>query len=1286
MSPKRSRENGDSDLEDDEQSDEEEGIRIDDEIYIPPPPRRMSQIRKNGARLIISKIRITNFKSYAGKVELGPFDKHFSAIVGPNGSGKSNVIDAMLFVFGFRASKIRSTSVGVLIHNSAEHPKITSCKVSIYFEKVIEEPEGYRTIPNTQLKISRRGYKNNSSRYEMNDKEVPFKAIERQLKSEGIDLDLSRFLILQGEVEQIALMKPKAANENDTGMLEFLDTIIGTNRIKEPLVKISEKLEDLTEKFKDDERRLRVVEEQRDELRELMKEAVQYLKRENVITELRNTYFQVKKYDTLQEVKDKENANREFEEQHANLMEEIKNVKKNFAEKTGEYDEKNKKWSDVQRRKDRIDQRYQELSTHDENLHSQLVEANKRRKENKVKIEKELENLEELQRAPEKNAKDIEECENFIEKQEVIYDREKRELEEITQAIQQKTEPLTKEREVFERQRMKFTEELNQARAALNLAETELNVYLSMEETEREALEKVTDELQTATQKIQEYDRELKSLEKKLPKTEETFEKAKDRLKVVKAREAELSDKLTKLRATYNEQSHAMNSNKSRNKILVALMEEKNSKRIPGILGRLGDLGGIDAKYDIAVSTACGPLDNIVVDTVETAEACINFLKEKNIGRMTFIALEKQQHLVEQMNKAIKTPENVPRLFDLIQVKDQRVKPAFYFALRNTLVAQDLEQATRIAYGERRYRVVTLKGELIETSGTMSGGGIRAISGRMGQSVRTAEVSPEDLERLRKKLDDVFNECNTLRAQQPALEEQIRTLSTELQEMQRNKVQFSSQFEKFKALELELKKKLKLQENKVKKAVIDPKKVEQLTKAKDEMQENFEIVNSKFQKIQDKIDKINSKINEIAGTRINEKRKLIDNLKEGIEKAKKEITRLKVASNAAKKNVAKIKLKIEDLENSIEQCVKIITDGQKEKAELEEEAKELKQKQTEYLEALRERDQVLEGLTQEIKELKSQADALKLSKIDLDSRVDASRKEIAEYQKKVKDYDAKLAALKLNKIPEHAEEALKEFTDDELANLDAKTVGANLAAAKERLPKEMPDLKNIEEFERVNQRYLKRANEFEELSTAKNVMRDHYNSITKMRRDEFKVGFDKICQSLKELYQMISHGGAADLEYADSLDPYADGIVLSIRPPKKSWKNIRNLSGGEKTLSSLALIFALHNYKPTPLYFMDEIDAALDFKNVSIIANYIQDSAENVQFTVVSLRSEMFELAGTLVGIYKTKNSSKSVTVDMVEFYKLHPEFKKKDRHDNPPRKHENGFHNENMPLTSKNA
>jgi structural maintenance of chromosome 4 len=161
-----------------------------------------------------------------------------------------------------------------------------------------------------------------------------------------------------------------------------------------------------------------------------------------------------------------------------------------------------------------------------------------------------------------------------------------------------------------------------------------------------------------------------------------------------------------------------------------------------------------------------------------------------------------------------------------------------------------------------------------------------------------------------------------------------------------------------------------------------------------------------------------------------------------------------------------------------------------------------------------------------------------------------------------------------------------------------------------------------------------------------NVMKDEHTTLKKKRHDEFNHGFSIISTKLKEMYRLITNGGDAELEALDALDPFSEGIQFHVRPLKKSWKQMSKLSGGEKTISSLSLIFALHHYKPSPLYCMDEIDAALDYKNVAIVGDYIKKRARNSQFLIISLRNNMFELAEKLVGIYKTFDITKTVTIN----------------------------------------
>jgi len=195
----------------------------------------------------------------------------------------------------------------------------------------------------------------------------------------------------------------------------------------------------------------------------------------------------------------------------------------------------------------------------------------------------------------------------------------------------------------------------------------------------------------------------------------------------------------------------------------------------------------------------------------------------------------------------------------------------------------------------------------------------------------------------------------------------------------------------------------------------------------------------------------------------------------------------------------------------------------------------------------------------------------------------------------------------------------------------------------------------IAEYRKKEADYLSRVAELDQVTEERNDARKEHEELRRQRLEMFMEGFGAITLKLKEMYQMITLGGDAELELVDSLDPFSEGIVFSVRPPKKSWKNISNLSGGEKTLSSLSLVFALHHYKPTPLYVMDEIDAALDFKNVSIVANYIKERTKNAQFIIISLRNNMFELADRLVGVYKVRNVTNTVAINPKVFAQSAP-------------------------------
>ena len=232
----------------------------------------------------MDRMVLTNFKSYAGTHTLGPFHKNFSCIVGPNGSGKSNVIDALLFVFGYRATKIRQKKLTELIHRSSSFPDLDFCSVDVHFEKVSEDPETgeVQILEGSGLvvsrKITRKGTKSGSSTYYINSVTSSFGEVTSTLKDLGIDLDHNRFLILQGEVEQISMMRPIGSKDGEEGLLEYLEDIIGTNQYISKIEEKERRLEELNEQRTSQLNLVKMAEKERSQLEGVKNEAVEFVK------------------------------------------------------------------------------------------------------------------------------------------------------------------------------------------------------------------------------------------------------------------------------------------------------------------------------------------------------------------------------------------------------------------------------------------------------------------------------------------------------------------------------------------------------------------------------------------------------------------------------------------------------------------------------------------------------------------------------------------------------------------------------------------------------------------------------------------------------------------------------------------------------------------------------------------------------------------------------------------------------------------------------------------------
>uniref|UniRef100_A0A8D0A2Z4 Structural maintenance of chromosomes protein n=1 Tax=Sander lucioperca TaxID=283035 RepID=A0A8D0A2Z4_SANLU len=1153
---------------------------------IPPPPPPAMTNEPGAPRLMITHLVNRNFKSYAGEQILGPFHKRFSCIIGPNGSGKSNVIDSMLFVFGYRAQKIRSKKLSVLIHSSDKHKDVQSCTVEVHFQKIIDkEGDDYEVIPNSKFYVARTANKDNSSAYHINAKKATFKEVGALLRSHGIDLDHNRFLILQGEVEQIAMMKPKGQTEHDEGMLEYMEDIIGSCRLKEPILTLARRIELLNEQRGEKLNRVKLVEKEKNALEGEKNKAVQFLTLENDIFKHKSQLWQYYVHDLQKRTVDKGQEKQKILEDTKELTEKNEKISQETEKMNQELKNVEKKQNKLSKYIETQKEKFTQLDLQDVEVREKIKHSKSKNKKLQKQLEKDKEKLEEVRGVPASSEKAISEataCKEELEKQKV---KEEKKLEEVMESLKEETSGLQQDKETKEKELMELSKAVNETRSRMDLAQSELDIYLSRHNTALMQLNTAKQTLQTTSDTLRERRAAIKDLEVKIPQKEQELKKVKPTSILWLVRE---------IRQKVDEAKSSLSSNRSRGRVLDALMQQKKSGRIPGIFGRLGDLGAIDEKYDVAISSSCGALDNIVVDTIDTAQKCVMFLKEQNIGFATFIGLEKMK--VWERNMApIRTPEDSPRLFDMVRVKDESVRPAFYFALRDTLVAQDMEQATRMAFQkDKRWRVVTLKGQIIEMAGTMTGGG-RALKGRMGSSIGT-EVSQEE-----------------------SLADQEAHLKLQIKELEAN----------------------------VLAAAPDKAKQKQMEKSLDAFKKDYDAASSKAGKVENEVKRLHNLIVDINSHKLKAQQDKLDKINKELDDCSSTITKAKVAIKTADRNLKKCEESVKRVQGELEDIEKSLAELTEQLKKLEDEAGEVMKACQEAEAALPEVQEQYQGVLKEIKVLQQQEHAMQEESLSVRLRIEQIETTITDYNSKIKHWQKEVADYPFIPLMGNPAEELPVLTSTELEEIASPNVIINQISTLETKCAQMkPNLGAIAEYKKKEELYLQRVAELDEITNQRDQFKRGYEDLRKQRLNEFMTGFNMITNKLKENYQMLTLGGDAELELVDSLDPFSEGIMFSVRPPKKSWKKIFNLSGGEKTLSSLALVFALHHYKPTPLYFMDEIDAALDFKNVSIVACYIYEQTKNAQFIIISLRNNMFEIADRLIGIYKTHNTTKSVGIN----------------------------------------
>ncbi|KAE9449289.1 hypothetical protein C3L33_18819, partial [Rhododendron williamsianum] len=1252
-------------------------------------------------RLFIREMVLRNFKSYAGEQRV--------AVVGPNGSGKSNVIDAMLFVFGKRAKQMRLNKVSELIHNSTNHQNLDSAGVSVHFQEIIDLDEGtYEAVPGSDFVITRIAFRDNSSKYYINDRLSNFTEVTKKLKGKGVDLDNNRFLILQGEVEQISLMKPKAQGPHDEGFLEYLEDIIGTNKYVEMIDESYKQLEVLNEKRSGVVQMVKLAEKERDSLEGVKNEAEAYMLKRLSLLKWQEKATKLASEATNGEMAEKQDKVSSLEENLKLEREKIQENKKTLKELEALHMKYMKKQEELDSGLKCCKEEFKEFERQDVKYREDLKHMKQRIKKLDEKIEKDSLKIDDFKKKGADSSNMIPKLEEDIPKLQNLLSEQEKILEDIKESAKVEIEMFRGDLAKVRAELEPWEKQLIEHKGKLDVASTESKLLNEKHEAGCAAYGDAQKKIIDIQNTIGKTTSGILSIQNELEKNRlEAVEARKVEQECLKEQEA-LIPLEQAARQKVGELSSVMESEKSQGSVLKAILQAKEMKEIQGIYGRMGDLGAIDAKYDVAISTACPGLDYIVVETTSSAQACVELLRRKNLGVATFMILEKQVDHSPRLKEKVSTPEGVPRLYDLIKVRDERMKLAFYAALGNTIVAQDIDQATRIAYGGNKdfRRVVTLDGALFERSGTMSGGGSKPRGGKMGTAIRATSVSAEAVANAETELSDMVAKLSNIRQKiadavksYQASEKAVSLLEMELAKSQKEidslntqHVYLDKQLDSLKAASqpkqdeldrlVELRKIISAEET----------EIDRLTQGSKQLKE-------KSLELQDKIENA-------GGEKLKNQKSKVTKIQTDIDKSSTEINRHKVQMETAEKTIAKLMKGIEESKKEKERLI-----GEKEKLlltfkEIEQKAFTVQENYKKTQELIDQHKDVLDKAKTDYEGLKKTVEELRASEVDADFKLQDLKKAYKELEMNGKGYKKRLDDLHIA-LSEHMEQIQKDLVDQEklqatltdqtlAGDCDLKRASETVALLEAQLKEMNPNLESISEYaflspflnwtteviicakcsvlkcspnctryRRKVSLYNERVEELNSVTQQRDDTKKKYDDWRKKRQVYLAGGITSIllvvgavvidmnhelCSSRSCVLMMITLGGDAELELVDSLDPFSEGVVFSVRPPKKSWKNIANLSGGEKTLSSLALVFALHHYKPTPLYVMDEIDAALDFKNVSIVGHYVKDRTKDAQFIIISLRNNMFELADRLVGIYKTDNCTKSITINPGSF------------------------------------
>ncbi|MEM4728956.1 MAG: chromosome segregation protein SMC [Thermoplasmata archaeon] len=1170
----------------------------------------------------LKDIYLENFKSFGRKLHI-PFMPGYTAITGPNGSGKSNIADAILFVLGPKSSKaLRVGKLTDLIFDGGKDKKpATFCRVVLTFDNKdrtipVDEDE-VRLCRVVRLASHRTERKHTEggdgaqgqggsagpgyySYFYVNERASSLNEFDSLLAHARISAD-GYNLVQQGDINRIVLM-------SNLERRRILDDIAGITQYDEDIKKAEEKRAATEENLGTIETLLDEVKRQVSQLQRERDSALKYRELRDKRDELKVQILFRRKQDV--------------EEEMASLNGQIQDLQKEQAEIGRQVEELQKRIASAKSEVEALENRIAEAGGADaQELRRKIDELRLEVMRAKDASETARERIRQLKEASAVTAEDLKALEKEIEAGKAEAARLSSELEELREREKATAGELKEAQDAVARsdtRAMKLQRELILRRKEFDEKEQERGRLLLEKERAEDRVNRLAQDIAQLEESIKKYefqlsdiDFDLKNLRAEVRNSsgskrdiQSEYQAAKEEEAKLLRTGAELEMKVRELRRRWEqlkaEAAAAASVQKGYNAAVEAILDARDRGELKGIHGTVAELASVKPEHETALTVAAGGrMQSIVVDDDEAAARAINYLKQKKIGRAIFLPLNKMI-LGRPGGKAlmaVKDPSSLGYAMDLVKFKEQ-YRAAFWFVFGDTIVVKDLEALRRLMGG---VRLVTLEGELAEPSGAMVGGTpeqalvkfgapseseLRRVGQELKEAVEASDKVSQRLQKLREALTQMERELAEAHSRQSEVEMKAAALEFRRKECAGTRDQLKKEREaKLKEMD-EAKRGVERVQQRLGEVEAA---LEALTKQRDEMTKSLATATpqqlaAKIKKLQETLLKLGNDIRdrEAALQTSAAKLQLLAQRKEELKRA--------AAATAAE---------IKECEASIVR------------------SKEVAAKAGDQLNVLMEAEQ---KTSRELREWQARRDQAYKLKTDLETQLEKLNGRLETHGDLIISLRSKLRLLE----DRHAE-IMAEIGEKELKVKGKLLPLAELEGAVKELEAGMQALEPVnmlalEEYEKQAKRCADLSAELEQLRSQRENLLKLVEELNSKKKYGLSKVFNAINKNFGEIYKELSGGGSAELILENPENPFEGGLIIRAQPKDKKAQRLESLSGGEKSLTALSLIFAIQQYQPSPFYLLDEVDMFLDAVNAENVALMIKKNSKMAQFVQITLR------------------------------------------------------------------